>query len=318
MTEENSTYSSAPFISHDGEDENGVRAEVKVVTGFGYVKDIEETTTGAAAKVVFKVGNTKWPSSGYVPKSEEVFEKVESAMENETPIHFRIETRRKEHVDRSLPMAEISPPKNADMARENTYKSLAGVRFDDEDEMTLSSKAVTNPNEDPNTGGFYSAVNKTYDKPSSAQSAPSSGFHHPVEPNQWVKTLEDGSINPGSLEITAVVSIYGFISEWERSHDEFSSLDENQRAYLTNTMVKIANKMQMEIWDGKLDSPDASLSSAVRARQIMFEVVKTFFPIRNTLFDERKGKKYPTVDYWANNVTEKGISMWKWAMKIVK
>lgn len=320
MSEESITYSSSPFISHDGEDENGVRAEVKVVKGFGHVKEIEPSDKGVAAKVVFKVANTKYPSSGYIPMSEKAFKMVEKAHEDGNPIHFRIETVRKNHVDRSLPMEEISPPRNADMARENTFKSLAGVRFDEDDEMTLSTKALTNPDEDPSTdNGRYSAVGKTYDKPS--KTSDNSRGNIGPEPGYFTKYLSDGTVNPASGEITAIISIYGFVSRYSKERSDFLSLDEAQRAYVSRALYKVAERMQSRIWEGHEEAPEGmspSHMSGVRSRQIMFEMIESFYPLDISLFTEKEGKRYPKVDEWAKDIEEKGLSMWKWAQKVVK
>ena len=52
------TYSAKPFVSHDGKDENGVRAEVKVVKGYGKVVNIEPSCAGKSFKVSFSVEST--------------------------------------------------------------------------------------------------------------------------------------------------------------------------------------------------------------------------------------------------------------------
>ena len=46
-------FTAKPFISHDGPDENKVRAEVQVSTGYSTIADVEDSDNGKSKKVSF-------------------------------------------------------------------------------------------------------------------------------------------------------------------------------------------------------------------------------------------------------------------------
>jgi hypothetical protein len=129
------------FISHDGVDANGVRAQVYVQDGDGVIKEIKESVNGTA-DVHFTVENLKFPVHGWIGQDNPVYELVKKAKESGEKVTFRIESQRKSKVDRSLPMEDLRKDMNS--ARENTIAILASVNG------VVSDEAVTNPDEDPN------------------------------------------------------------------------------------------------------------------------------------------------------------------------
>ena len=102
-----STVNYQSFISRDGVDAAGVRAEVGVKKGSGYVATIEEGN--GVANVSFKstVPGIDRKVGGWVPMNEEVFAMAKQAMADKRPVEFRLESRRKNKIDRNVPMSEL-------------------------------------------------------------------------------------------------------------------------------------------------------------------------------------------------------------------
>lgn len=309
-----STYSRAPFISYDGKDENGLRAEVKVVVGYGDIFYVEDSDNGKAAKVTFKVENSKWKSSGWAPLDSNVIEKVKEAQSSGVPIHFRIETRRKDHVDRSMPMAEVSPPRDSTAARDNTVKSLAAVRLESEENWVISPHAKTRLEEDPKSGGgspsaYDTPLEELKPKPSSPHaSAPS---HSGVEAPPFTTYNNDGSLNLGSVAVSVPSNLFSYVTEYERTHKiEFN---DKQRIILSKLMLSASNEIQLGIYDGeKLTKPDLSLGSHTRARALLFESIRTYFPITLELVESKE-----EMMTWRKNLVEKSLWLWRWSISEV-
>lgn len=319
MSEVN-TYSSSPFISHDGPDEKGNRAEVRVVTGFGHVHDIEPSTNGKSNKVSFSVDNTKFKTSGWAPEDSGIIEKIRTAKENGEPIHFRVEVRRKDHIDRTLPMSEVAPPKDMNAARDNINKSLAAVKFEDDAEWSISKYAVTRIEEDPVTGGLHSAYEhsmeelkqayRTDNMPPASPSHRNNNFENPP-----FRTLNSsGAINPGSIAVSIPISFYNFVSEWNRTHEDVE-LTEKHTIVLSKAMLVIANRLQKDIYGGEIeeDADRFALGSHTRARSLVFEVSRNFYPINNDTVSSNAN-----LQKWIENVHSKALSMWKWSINEIE
>lgn len=128
------------FVTHDGVDGNGIRAEVYVQTGEGVVKEIKENANGTA-DIHFTVENLKFPVHGWIGQDNPVYDVVKKAQTTGDKVEFRIEAQRKANIERDIPIADL----RADMktAREKTISILASING------IVSDEAVTNPEEDP-------------------------------------------------------------------------------------------------------------------------------------------------------------------------
>lgn len=139
------------FITYDGTDETGTRAEVFVQTNKGTIKEIKENAEKKVADVHFSVPNLKFPIHGWIRTDNPLYSLIQTALEAQEEITFRIETQRKPKVDRSIPMETLRA--DASSARDNVRVILVGING------TLSDEAVTNPAEDPKTtAGRYVAT----------------------------------------------------------------------------------------------------------------------------------------------------------------
>lgn len=165
---------SRSFITHDGVDENGVRAEVEVTVGTARVSKIDKRES--SAKIEFKIEYLKFPIGAWVNMDTPVFELAQKAYENQELVDFRIEQYRKrfdskthEPIDRSIPLDVLlgkndsNGSRDKDLAIQRTKRIVAGIGFVGS-EFVLNTgahgEAVTNPREDPQYGGSktYSAL----------------------------------------------------------------------------------------------------------------------------------------------------------------
>lgn len=152
MSEGNKSQNvSARFVSFDGTDENGIRAEVFVNKNRGKIKKLEEKPDKGVVDVHFDVPNLTLPIHGWTGLDNPLFKLIMEAKEKDEEVDFRLETQRKYNVDRSIPIQELR--ENQMTASKNTRVILAGVND------ILSDEAVTNPKEDPKpiSGGRYPA-----------------------------------------------------------------------------------------------------------------------------------------------------------------
>jgi hypothetical protein len=308
------TYSASPFISKDGVDNDGVRAEVKVVLGLGLVHAITPSDKGKSEKVEFIVHNTKYIPSGWT-RDPDVQKKVAQAKQNGELIHFRLETRRQAQVDRKLTMDEIAPKGDMNAARDNVVKSLAAVKLEDDENWTISKDAVTRLDEDPSTSGdLHSAYAMTEeqrnaDKPAAATRASSSNGY---EPAPYVGRLSNGSVNPGTVAILAPLGFFNYLLEYER--EEGVQIDKDRRKEIAHTLFLIANKLQLDIYSKKLgvelkNGNDLTAGSHTRARALIFESIRAFAPITDELLESEELYKA-----WQKKIYGAAYAMWEWAI----
>lgn len=153
----NTDYS---FISYDGADPKGVRAEVKVVVGKGHVEKMALGDNGRMSNVFFHSEGAKFDVAGWVKVDTPMYEKLKASFESGEPVEYRIESQRKPKVDRTLSFKEIT-----DSDKQSVTRVI--VRVDD----LWSDEALTDPSEDaPNPRARYSAFGQAQ-APGGAQTA---------------------------------------------------------------------------------------------------------------------------------------------------
>lgn len=166
-----------PFVSYDGVDPKGIRAEVIVESHTGTVKAVSELDK--VAKVEFLGDGLNRPPHGYIQIDDPVLDIIKEAKKNKETVNYRIEIIRKKGVDRSIPMSELR--KDLDTARENVTKIIAGVNG------VLTKEAVTNPAEDDSSDGVYKATEMGKQDGSSKSGGAGSAT---VDPEQALATLQ--------------------------------------------------------------------------------------------------------------------------------
>lgn len=302
------TYSAWPFVALDGPDDNDFRAEVHVTKGLARGSDIEieESKNGNAYNVSFAVDNNKHGVSAWVPKEDPVSKKLDDLQDDDL-VEFRVERRRRKGVDRKTPIKELI---TLQKAGDSISKSLVAVKFERDDEWTYSPLIVTNPKEDPSDdNGLHSAFGMDVEPKKSEKK--SGNFTSSFEAPPYRAINNDGSVNLGSSAVQAAISFYAFVLDETRKSDlvEYSS-EEARR--LSRILISIANRAQVEVYDGELERPDMDLGSSVRARAIVFDVVRYHYPITEELKEDSVAKT------WARNVTDMVVELWKWSADIVK
>ena len=294
-------WSRAPFISHDGPDSDGVRAEVKVTLGFAIPKTIEASDKGKAAKAIFPVDNTKWPSAGWAPVDSDVMKVVQEAHDNDTPLYFRIETIRKPGVDRSASIVELT--KGSDAARENANKSLAAVKREDDDQWTISKRAMTRLEEDPSEEGGTSAYSHSLDELKGANSSrASTSATVAVEP----LIAEDGEPNYASNGTLVAANLFAFLAD----HCANNGLDTDSATLrnLAKLLLSVTSKLQVETSRGVLEEADLTAESHKNAVQIVRLTIESISPLAIDVLEDDKAQVA-----WAGTVLKRSLALWRWS-----
>lgn len=313
MSDEQRAWATA-FVSFDGGDPP---AEVKVVKGYGYVHEISEKER--SMKVTFMAhgpdGNPRqYLPSAWIPKSEEKLIKlINASHDKKRSIHYRLEIRRQDKIDRKIPIEELTP---LAVAKDSIFKGVAAVKVREDDEWIFSKAALTNPQEDPSDERFQSAAGKAPRNFSKSGSDDSEGGsskkadYNSVEPPAFVTTTRSGEVNPGSVAVSAPLGAYSLATKLSR---EFKvELDKKKRGALATAILRICGSMQVAIWDGRLKSPDMGLNSFNRARYFVEEVIFTDEPLTEDIFEDDNFKD------WQERVEAEALKLWKWSVKMVE
>lgn len=135
----------AKFLSFDGIDAQGVRAEVMVQTGTGRIKEFvgrgkaNEDGTYRNMEVVFEPDNPLLKRKVYAlldTTAKELWEYVQAAQADQRDIAYRIESQRKRGIDRTKAFNDL-------VHTEEVVRVLAAI------DTVFSHEAKTNPKEDP-------------------------------------------------------------------------------------------------------------------------------------------------------------------------
>lgn len=308
------TYSSKPFISYDGKDDQGVRAEVKVVLGYGHIFDIEDSDKGKAAKVSFKVENTKFKPSGWAPMDSDVLKKAREAQATGEAIHFRLETHRKNSVDRTIPINDISS--TADLARENVFKSLAAVKREDDERWTMNPNALTNPAEDPRSNnGRYSALDMDPSELGNKRpaAAPAGGGYRRkgFEASPFEYSNPDGSRNAGAIAAKVPMLFLNFVTERANKIEGGAEVSDKNRMKVAMALMKIADSAQVAIYEGALEQADANLGSHTTARELVYKIADLYIPLTAEIMNDSA-----QLTTWSKDALKKAVGMWQWSLKL--
>lgn len=307
-----------PLISHDGADDSGVRAEVWVQRGHATISQKEDKKSRAQVKFSFACDNLKHDVNAWVHKEtdKEIYDMLNKAYDDESPIYIRIEKKRKNHVDRKTPITDFV---GMDAARENLINIVAGVRWDESEDWVESSESVTLPSEDSGTGSVKATPknsgSSSFTPPDPMDSSP----WNQVEAPPYKTKNSDGSVNPGSDAVAAVANTYTFVYEYLTGgkSDVVLSEDNNtartQILDITYKVISVANKAQVTVFDGKLQRPSMSKRSHTRARALIFHAMENTNKITQEHLESKEA-----LENWASEVLERTVKMWKWSMDTVR
>lgn len=307
------TFSRTPWINLDKIDDNGIRAEVQVTTGVGTVDVLELSPKGGAYKVHFETDNNPNGVGGYFPKDDPLVEVLKEYKESGEPIEFRMEKRRQNHVDRSLPMIEISPPWDMKAARDNTFKGIVAVKGLDSEEWVRSPNQRTRAEEDPqdstDPGNAYAVSLDEFTGGVTTQqpTVPPVIMGRSFEAPPYADYNNNGSLNPGSYAVAVPVTLFSFIEDYCRENK--LEIEDSQKVALTRTLLKVANRLQIDVYDGQISAPMLGAGSHTRARAIAFQLINNSSPITVEIASDKEAQRK-----WAAGIVNRGGKIWKWAI----
>lgn len=304
-----------PFISYDGKDSQGVRAEVRVFTGYALVSDRKKPKNRESSVVQFSfmAPDSQYPTSGWVDKKRdpELFELLNHAYDEELAVDFRIESQRKKNVDRSLPYAEIAPHKDNEKAFKNTFRYIAAARADEDSEWIVGSAMVTSFSADPSGDGTYKA--------SDDDNADNDGTGASIDPelvelveqvaenSPYVAVSGDGSVNMNSYAPTnavrATLAVKRFV--YDMPEGSFSS-DEVKE--LTEMFVKVTANVQKFI---TREAPDMAAQSFSTSLDIVEGVMTYYVPLTPFAddFETEKVEYFKKVNFIAKKVAKNNVEL---------
>ena len=263
------------FVTHDGPDENGVRAEVWVEKGVGKIVNLT-VPKGVNARLEIKTEGFDHPQYGWTRTDDPLYPKIVEAYESKADIQYRIESQRKREIDRALPIAPLR--EDMALAKKNTNKIFAALNG----EHTL--EAVTDPNEDPAPNGRISAIGKT-PAPAPAESAPApqqnnNGSSAPrrnlevEEEPPWAEFNSDNTVNFGSYSMQAAVGAELFARKQLMANGEQPDFD--RVLSVATSLLDIADKLQA-YFTGKTRA--RKKGSHTRVRSVVYDTVENFYPV---------------------------------------
>lgn len=324
-------YCSKPFISHAGADSEGFRAEVLVTKGVGNVKSIEKNDR--TAKVTIDVPSLSKPvQAGWINIDSDAFRLLKERQEAGLPVAFRIEHQRRpknsdtgELIDKKTPFYElVHADKNGSMKNSmaivgaTTKKLLVGVGVPDGEMKFIQEQ--TDPSEDPQYGSsapsarLQNAARKKNgdvvvgdDAGVRATRQYHTGGFHEVQP--WYAQNPTGEVNPGSYAVEAELDFYFWVLEYASKH-ELKDLGDHRAKMLASYLVRIADSIQLSIYDGRLDEPDRNISSYGRVRWIIRRIVETVLPLTD---DDLQ--KPATIKAWLKKVGDEAEKLWRWSIE---
>ncbi len=308
------TFLDRPFVSYDGVDGNGVRAEVVVRTGCAVISDSRESDSGKSRFFEFTARSAQYTEGGWT-SDPDVIQVAEQSMADGVPLYLRIEQQRKKGVPRDTPMVAL----RADMssAKKSTFRALVAVRREGDDKFTVDRKtAVTDPREDDKfdtNKDFRASEQNLADTPAPSvvqygnSGRPPSG--EGMESSPWATFTPDGAVRPVSYASIVPVTVLSFVMELEA--DQGIGVDQRMAVKVTHILVEVMNRLQVAVFDGTRTTPDMSAASHARARAVVFMVV------RNNLCGIPVPVRPEDLSDWATKVYEKSLGLWRWSMKLV-
>lgn len=309
-------WSAKPFVSYDAPDDNGNRAELLVIKGYGTPSLKMESDSGKATSYQFKVDNTKFQIAGWITKEQtELIDKMEYAITNKLNMEFRIEIKRNKKFesmeDRLIPINQLKEENPA-----NVIRNIAGVKMDGEDSFTYSKFAMTNPTEDPGNGSFGSTSALNMDP--SLLAVPGKDTKKtlgqvPSSSRPYELYNADGTPNVGSYGYNVGFATIQFVLDHMRnSGNDFSKeIFSNVKlvSFTAKEIVDISNQLQHAMMGDRLNKSDLQDASHAKARGMIYEAIRVIGLDELTMKSVNEDKKEElgsemTVKEWGQKVLE--------------
>lgn len=253
-----------PFISHDGLDANDVRAEVYVETGTGTVKALE--VNGKNVLVKMNVEGLRHPVQGWTSVSEAIYQTLVEAQESGRDVTYRIESQRKNGVDRKIPITELR--KTQDIANENTRKLFVGV------DGVLSSEAVTNPAEDPHTGGRIPATDPRHAPKQQGGNAPATaGGFSAEQALTGLANARQGGLPPTVVDAAAALALAAGASVEQVLTAGVDEQTTQQRREVRRAFAAEAKPFHSHNTDNRINLGSYAVQAAVGAESLAADLI---------------------------------------------
>lgn len=282
------------FTSYDGADSDGVRAEVYVQRGKGKVTEVVPHSTGKSVNVKIMTEGLRYPNQGWVAPDSEIHKKATEALDSGKEINYRLESQRRSKVSRTTPLSELR--EDSKIAQSSVTSIVAEI------DGVVSEEAVTNPAEDPQSGGRISARNQQPQDNQQSQGNPNNGQQNlsqrpnsrsSEEGSPWSVLNDDGSRNIGAARVQAASGIESFTRKhlieagWEESELE------NAVYGYSHALLSIVDALQSYFTKKQANRQK---NSHTRIRATLFDTIENLLPFSLI----REGKE--TNDTWYRKV----------------
>lgn len=247
------------FVSHDGDG-----TEVYVSTATAKVTKIEERTS--SVNVHLEASYLKHPLNGWLNSNEEVLDVLRNSLESGKEVEVRIEAQRKPKVDKATPIQEIRDGKDA---KTDIIKKIASVNG------VFTSEALTNPDDDPDTGKAKSALGRT----SAPKSTGGNAGGPTADKGTVLGLLKNLSTSRDVTEsiLDALKAQALIAGATVQEIVEASSVSAQEAPALQNGFAREAPAFKEYNADGRLNLGGASVAAGVGVFNYVFEkVAKTF------------------------------------------
>ena len=141
--------------------------------------------------------------------------------------------------------------------------------------------------------------------PAGTHQAHAGGF---VEVQQWFGQNPTGEVNPGSYGVETELDFYFWALELNEK--KALGLNETRARILANALAGIAEKLQVSVYDGRLDNADRNIGSFTRVRWIL----KKAMEVDPNLSAENFKTQKTTNDY-LSGLSVHALELWRWAIE---
>lgn len=303
-----------PFVTHDGVDPKGIRAEVRVYSGYADVTHSKraKNKTSPMHQFGFEIDSSEYPTNGWInkEKDEKIFNVLQEAYDNQTPVHFRIEAQRKNDVDRTIPIAELM--KDSTSSFDNVFRYIVAVKEEDAEEWIVGTSMVTSFKED-SQGGTFKATDADVGQ------ASNTSLNAPVAAKEAVKD-DDGNVNPNSPALLIPLDILNTMNESIFDKEQWKDkINDKIRQSIVLKMMIVAGKVQKEVLsnDNNVDMGENSFNVAVESvkeaiiHRVDFDVI---FDSEDELTKENLSAM---VSEYANAVYDEATAIAEWSVLCV-
>lgn len=258
------------FVSHDGQDDDGIRAEVYVQKGKGVVSNLKPHKNEKVAQVGITTEGLRFEQNSWVNVNSDLYAIATKAYDSGEEVEYRIESQRRPGIKRDIPIEELR--KDTKTSQESTKSILAGLNG------VMSDEAVTHPSEDGRAGGRFPAQPRNETPAAPAQNTHNvPGSRSAKEAPSYLPVNDDGSRNLGSYAIQGAAGVEAFVRNqlvvngWSAQNEDF----ESEVFGFSAAVLSIVDPLQH--WFTK-KNVDRIAGSHARLRGVIFDTIEHYVP----------------------------------------